>query len=360
MMRVLDSHRTASFNKDETMKTINTALLLVLSVAAVAWGRDELQQQASWQLPQPSEVRANLAKWLEKQELGEAAKLQVETLWPPEAGDDVDVLDRLASVLAAIDKDAAKVVEVTRNPKDKPSLPELPVLEDEDKDEMVRNNLRLIYGRWLAQNELYDESLEQLSKLNVDNVADPAALLFYQGIAHHRLLQKKECLPVLQKLLENEPILPRRYLTLAQLMEADLAPLKPDSLDEVARLMDNVQRRLNLGRAGKRVRTEEDQIVKKLDKMIEELEEAMKKKKGGQKPGQGQKQSSQPLPDSQAAGGSGPGEVEQKRIGNTEGWGDLPPKEREEILQEITKDLPAHYRNVIEEYFRRLARDGNG
>ncbi len=39
-------------------------------------------------------------------------------------------------------------------------------------------------------------------------------------------------------------------------------------------------------------------------------------------------------------------------------WGNLPPKEREEALQQLGKDLPSHYRDVIEEYFRKLARDG--
>jgi hypothetical protein len=36
----------------------------------------------------------------------------------------------------------------------------------------------------------------------------------------------------------------------------------------------------------------------------------------------------------------------------------LPPKERQEALQQISKELPAHYREAIEEYFRKLAREG--
>ena len=64
------------------------------------------------------------------------------------------------------------------------------------------------------------------------------------------------------------------------------------------------------------------------------------------------------MQDSQAAGGKGPGEVDPKKLGGRAGWGNLPPKQREEALQKISKDLPAHYREVIEEYFRKLARDG--
>ena len=49
-------------------------------------------------------------------------------------------------------------------------------------------------------------------------------------------------------------------------------------------------------------------------------------------------------------GGKGPGEVTKKNIGSGSGWGDLPPKEREEAMQQIGRDFPAHYRDVIEQY----------
>ena len=54
-------------------------------------------------------------------------------------------------------------------------------------------------------------------------------------------------------------------------------------------------------------------------------------------------------------GGKGPGNVTKRGVGNTAGWGDLPPKQREEALQQIGREFPAHYRDVIEQYFRRLA-----
>jgi hypothetical protein len=66
------------------------------------------------------------------------------------------------------------------------------------------------------------------------------------------------------------------------------------------------------------------------------------------------------MPDSMPGGGSGPGNVDPKKVGSRSGWGNLPPKERQEALQQIGKDFPSHYREVIEEYFRKLARDGVG
>lgn len=61
------------------------------------------------------------------------------------------------------------------------------------------------------------------------------------------------------------------------------------------------------------------------------------------------------MDDLQAAGNKGDGEVDTKDIGNESGWGNLPPAQRQEALQNMTKDLPSHYREVIEAYFKRLA-----
>jgi hypothetical protein len=37
----------------------------------------------------------------------------------------------------------------------------------------------------------------------------------------------------------------------------------------------------------------------------------------------------------------------------------LPPAKREEALQQISRDLPTHYREAIEAYFRKLATGGS-
>ena len=63
-----------------------------------------------------------------------------------------------------------------------------------------------------------------------------------------------------------------------------------------------------------------------------------------------------PAEASRPLGGKGPGQVTKKKIGQSTGWGDLPPKEREQAMQEISREFPAHYREVIEAYFRELAR----
>jgi hypothetical protein len=140
-------------------------------------------------------------------------------------------------------------------------------------------------------------------------------------------------------------------------MQSDLEPLRPDSLDEISRLMDNIHVRLGHGRAGKRVRKEEDDVVAKLDKLIEQLEQQASAAAAAGVGG-GSNAPSAPMEDSRPGGGSGPGNVDPKQLGTDTDWGNLPPKEREEALQQLSKDLPSHYREVIEEYFRKLAREG--
>jgi hypothetical protein len=39
-----------------------------------------------------------------------------------------------------------------------------------------------------------------------------------------------------------------------------------------------------------------------------------------------------------------------------EQWGKLPEKDRAKALQELTRDMPPRYREVIEKYFKELSK----
>ncbi len=41
-------------------------------------------------------------------------------------------------------------------------------------------------------------------------------------------------------------------------------------------------------------------------------------------------------------------------------WGKLPERERAKAMLELTRDMPPHYREIIEKYFKELARSENG
>jgi DNA-binding transcriptional MerR regulator len=172
------------------------------------------------------------------------------------------------------------------------------------------------------------------------------------------LLNKDAGLKAIQELLEEPEQSPRRYAAVAKLMQEDLRQLKEDSLDHIARRMDDIRRRLGLGRGDQKVRKVEDGVIESLDKLIKDLEEQQRRQQ--QASSGSNTQSSRPAPDSRILGGKGPGEVAKKDVGNKDGWGNLPPKQREDAMQQIGREFPSHYRDVIEQYFRKLAGENSG
>ncbi len=331
--------------------------------SATSAAKDVLRKSASWSWPTVSIFEQHLLSFMDQRNAPAATRDAVQLAWNAsnEQVKGPAMLDRLLSACAIIEPRVAALNLQLSDPTGAPVYPRDLNWLATDVPGWMQDSIRLACGRSLAQRRLYDEALETLTGLELVQVCDPASLLFYRATCEHHLLKKKECLANVKLLLERESELPVRFTQLAQLMAADIEPLKSDSLDEVARLMNDVQRRLDLGRAGKRVRDEEDEIVKKLDKLIEDIENQMQESQQQQQQNKGQKDQSQnkPMEDSQIAGGKGPGDVDQKKVGDRAGWGNLPPAQRQEALQRLTEELPSHYREVIEGYFRQLAKDNS-
>jgi hypothetical protein len=337
-------------------------LSTVFAAGALAAGESksnqEFAQKATWKVPAPQSVHADALEWLSTREADAATRAQVDAMWAAalDDGHATSVFDALCGTLAAGDPKAGRLVAACSRPRVGVALPDIGWLADENLPALERHNLRLHYARWLVHEALYDEASAQLAELRPENVADPAALLFYQAIVYHRMLAREPGLTAIGRLLENEAAIPKRFVSLARLMQADLEPLKEESLDHIARRMDDIRRRLDLGRAGPKVRAVEDGVIASLDKLIKQLEEqqqaaaaaAAAQSRGGAQP-------SNPLPDSMPMEQKGAGEVAKKPIGNSSGWGNLPAKDRQEALQQIGNDFPAHYRDMIEQYFRKLA-----
>ena len=232
--------------------------------------------------------------------------------------------------------------------------------EIESLPKTIRMSLRTWLGRELVRNRLFDEALPAIAEVDPTETIDPASVLYYRGACYHALLMKKEALADLRRLLENEDECPIRFVRTAKMMIADIKPLKEDTLDEISRLMTDVTRRLDLGRSDEEVEKREQEVIDKLTKLIEKIEEQQKQQQqqqqqGGSGQGQGSGEQGAPQSDSQAAGASGKGDVDTKKIEERDGWGNLPPAERQEALQQISRDLPTHYREAIEAYFRKMA-----
>lgn len=318
---------------------------------------DAFEKLPELKAPSAASVREQISAWLDKRQADEGMKETVDALWQkaPEQETAVDRLERTAASFAAADPRAKALVELCSKSRLRGPLAPQAWLKSDETPAFERNNLRLFYGRWLAHQGLFDESLEQLAELQPEEVIDPASLLFYQGVAYHRLLNKEQGLASLKRLMEDVADRPARYTSVAELMKADLEKLKEESLDHISRQMNDIRRRLGLGRAGKKVRKVEDDVIAALDKLIEDMEKKQQQSSSSSSGSAGSAQPTKPMQDSRIARASGQGDVDRRRIGNTSGWGDLPAKQREEALQQIGKDFPSHYRDAIEQYFRKLA-----
>lgn len=227
------------------------------------------------------------------------------------------------------------------------------LLEDEQQAPYFAHNLKAFVGVFLTQAEFYDEGLELFARTKPQELVDPASYFFHKAVCEHRLLKAKAGLKTLKQLLDDTSDVPVRYSTVAALMQTDLEKLKEKSLDEVARMMSDVQRRLKLGRGGARVQKTEEEIVARLDELIKKLEEQQKSSSQSQS-GTG-KGVPEGAPDSIIKGSTAPGDVDQRDIGQKAGWGALPPKQQTKARNLIDRELPPHYRNAIEQYLRKLA-----
>lgn len=334
------------------------ALLALVTLVAGPAGAtappDPLAGPSTWKPPTWGEVRTRVLAWLESTNADVETRQRVAQRWPEsEPAEIADRLGYLAETFALADTNVASMVDALTADATPRTIPSANWLNQSKSSKFLSDNCMLYLGRWAARQQLYDEALEQLDTLTTDHVVDPAALLFYQTVARQRLLQKQKALESLGKLLQGSEHVPRRYLAVAQLMRPDLENLEDDSLDHIARRMDDIRRRLQFGRADKRVREIEDGVIESLDKLIEKAKQQQQQQAQSGTPNGSQP--SQPAPDSRILPGRGPGAVTKKDVGEGSGWGDLPPKEREAALQQIGREFPAHYRDAIEQYFRRLA-----
>jgi hypothetical protein len=313
-----------------------------------------VRKAPTWHPPVVADVKTQAIDWVQKngKDPGALAKAMSIISGIGEKADGTELLDRLGEAFAAVDPDVAQLVDLCSRPRARAVLPSFPWLTDSKSAPILAANMRLYFGRWLAQGQWFEEALEQIGTLKPADVVAPAELLFYQGVAYHRLLNKDEGLKAINQLIDGAEFSPRRYVAVAMLMQADLSSLEVDTLDHIARRMDDNAGRLDHGRAGPKVKKVEDGIVESLDKLIKKMEDEQNKQNQNQS---NSLQSSRPAQDSNPMGGKAPGDVDKRDVGHKSGWGDLPPKQREEALQQMGRDFPPHYREAIEQYFRKLA-----
>ncbi|MDR3234882.1 MAG: hypothetical protein LBT46_14685 [Planctomycetaceae bacterium] len=237
----------------------------------------------------------------------------------------------------------------------------LPVLPDTDAslDKTAQFSLREYLAMRLIQGRFYEEAEKVLNTLNEQDAPDPAALLIMKAVVAHQFANTEAAASALEQFRriaqpdspQNTPI-PRRYIEIAKLLRYETEQ-KSGETEQIAKQMNGVRRKLGKGKTGDDTQKSEDGILKSLDKLIEKTEQQVQKQASGEpKGGEG----NSPAKDSYRMGQKAPGKVDRRDFSPDADWGSLPPKERDEALLKIEKDFPPFYRDIIEQYFRELAK----
>jgi hypothetical protein len=333
--------------------------LLAIAAAGIAQPETEFGARPTWQPASVEAAQTQLNEYLKAAAIAPTRQTAVRDEWNAKgngADPAAELLDRLAAALSKADDRVAALIEQTSGTAPRGPLPDFAWLADSETPALVRNNMRLHLARWLVQEGYYDDAISWTTGLTPADVVAPETLLFYRAIAHQRMVEPDKAVSALNQLVARRDELPVRYQKLADLMLKDLAALEDDSLDHIARRMDDIRRRLTLGSAGERVQKVENGVIESLDKLIKEMEDQLQRQQGGAGQAAGPPSGMpRPMDDSRIAALKGPGKVDDRDVGNGAGWGNMPEKDREKALQDIGRDFPSHYREVIEEYFRRLA-----
>jgi hypothetical protein len=129
--------------------------------------------------------------------------------------------------------------------------------------------------------------------------------------------------------------------------------LGDDPLGDIVLDMQLVVGDLTKMSTGKPTQETQKAIVDKVDLLIAELEKECE----GCKSGAMSNNPSKPLQDSIIR--KGKGGMGELHAGRQKGklWGELPPKERDRILQSRNQGFPANYDRILEGYYKRIAEE---
>jgi hypothetical protein len=304
-----------------------------------------------------AEVRSRVEAWITGRTTDAAVRTAALQAWP-EAATNLPPERLLVAALASAGHVDAELARLVRD-LEQGDLSRLAgvaeYLARPQTDPFFATNLRSLAGRRAAERRWYDEALVLLKEVDLQLAIDPAGVLFFRAVSAQGVLQIDLALDSVDQLLNQTERVPVRYSTTATLMQEELGRLKEKSLGEIARLMSDSERRLDLGRAGEQVQGVQERIVSGLDELIKKLEAQQSGGGGGAGNSSQSNESSGPANDSSVKGATAPGETDKQKFSKEGTWGDLPPKQQAEAKNLINRNFPSHYRQAIETYFKKLA-----
>ena len=339
--------------------------LATVAEASTATFRDEDVSNRSSPTVSPSaafgrmpveRLKEQLQHWLSLSHSSDETSKQVMDLW----ADDKQIeglsaeqtLDRLIDSFALADKSVQQLVESCRSTGTRKALE----FEGARADVFFRDQVTLYHGRWLTQHRFYDEAIQMLEPLDPETVVDPASLFFYRAVCRLRLLKPTEAGDDISLLLNNTLDVPSRFRTVAEMMKEE-ARVATEGLPQVARLMSDVQRRLDLGNSDDPVQKREDEVVAALDKLLEEMEKQKQQQQSSDAQGQGKpnQPGQQGAAQSSIKGSAAEGEADRKNLTENGSWGMLDKQAETKARELIRQQFPPNFLDAISRYTRRIA-----
>lgn len=201
------------------------------------------------------------------------------------------------------------------------------------------------------------------------NKVDSASYHFHKLFNEYRMNDREAALKTARYFDSAFYEMPLRYQHVAWMMIEELKQWQKEDLGDIARDMKHVQDRLGDAKGDQKTREIQDEIVRKLDKHIKEMEDQAKAQAEAQAKAQAQARGQQPaagdpimpMPDSVPGGTSGPGKIDPKEYrSHAAEWGQMPEKERAKAMMRRVAEMPATHRKMIEDYYKKVAQESVG
>lgn len=248
-------------------------------------------------------------------------------------------------------------------------------------DAYLSLNASGLLARALVEQDRLEDAEPVLKKL-AENESDLIAKTFLEteidfmlGYAQLSNLHYDEASESLQRFEYEHPDAPDRFRLPAHQMLTELKGRRPEQLGDISDLMVYSGRRLSNGEPGKPVQISQGKAVDLLTKLIAESEQREQQQKG-----QGAKSCKEcqgkgcskcqggpkntlnpksPANKSALPGGQGQiGQLERSAEARPgEEWGKMRPEERERVLQSLRRTFPSRYRQLVEQYYKQLAKE---
>jgi hypothetical protein len=249
------------------------SLAAALAVVLMLGGAHAFGDQPAFgviKAPSFEQAKSQTFAWLKEAKADAAVLQQAEAIW--DAKTDRSLLDRVAETAALVDPDARDLVTASRDGL-APAPSALPaLLKDNKRPPFVRSNLSLYFAKHQSSRRVYEESLEALKGIRPEQVVDPASYYFFKAVAENRLLKKDDGLQSIDRLLSSVADVPERYAVVATLMKHEMQVWKDEDLGHVARLMGEIEGRLDIARGGPKTQAKQKEVIDLLTKMIEDIE----------------------------------------------------------------------------------------